>query len=552
VDLLPSEDIHIDSVLVLHFLKAALLSMIAWAGSASAPRARRTHAPASPAPSAEAAPSPWLTVLTIHLSARDLPQRGAGAPSGCLCVFFIWGDGRWAEWARTEIAWNNPNPQWTSTFAVAYIFQTQQRMRFRVADCDSRAAAHGVVGEIETDVQAIVTNRGRELQFELGRGVLCLAAEQAAASGQYLAGRVSAIDLKKLHTFSKNSPFIQFEKPLDSGGRVPVYRSEVIRKCYGCTWRPFEISLAALCNGDLELPLQIGVYNHNDRKTPEPIGQITASVTTLMESVGQSLTIDLPGKKRRPNGIVKFIELTSIHRPTLYDYLKGGLQLNLVTAIDFTGSSKSPGHHLTQGKLNEFEACIVAICSIICPYCSDQLFPVFGFGANVDRKLNHCFPLTFSSEKPSVNGLQGILEAYRQALARIEPSSPAYFAPITKAAIQSATASFEGGRTYTILLILAQGISYDMQDTIDAIVMGADAPLSILIVGIGKADFSSMENFDGDTIRRKNSRGVSYSRGIVQFAKFSGNSQRLAEEVLAEVPNQIYEFCSRNRIIPPH
>lgn len=38
----------------------------------------------------------------------------------------------------------------------------------------------------------------------------------------------------------------------------------------------------------------------------------------------------------------------------------------------------------------------------------------------------------------------------------------------------------------------------DLQETIDEIVRGADLPLSIVIVGVGDADFSKMDVLDAD------------------------------------------------------
>ena len=51
---------------------------------------------------------------------------------------------------------------------------------------------------------------------------------------------------------------------------------------------------------------------------------------------------------------------------------------------------------------------------------------------------------------------------------------------------------------YIICLILTDGIINDIQQTIDQIVRGSDLPLSIIIVGIGSADFEQMEALDGD------------------------------------------------------
>jgi len=49
-----------------------------------------------------------------------------------------------------------------------------------------------------------------------------------------------------------------------------------------------------------------------------------------------------------------------------------------------------------------------------------------------------------------------------------------------------------------ILMIITDGIINDMQKTIDEIVRGSSLPLSIIIVGVGEADFSSMDILDAD------------------------------------------------------
>lgn len=49
-----------------------------------------------------------------------------------------------------------------------------------------------------------------------------------------------------------------------------------------------------------------------------------------------------------------------------------------------------------------------------------------------------------------------------------------------------------------MLLILTDGVINDLQRTIDQIVRGSDLPLSVIIVGVGSADFDQMETLDGD------------------------------------------------------
>eukprot|EP00492_Amphilonche_elongata_P002684 TRINITY_DN295_c0_g1_i2.p1 TRINITY_DN295_c0_g1~~TRINITY_DN295_c0_g1_i2.p1 ORF type:complete len:196 (-),score=34.24 TRINITY_DN295_c0_g1_i2:199-786(-) len=107
---------------------------------------------------------------------------------------------------------------------------------------------------------------------------------------------------------------------------------------------------------------------------------------------------------------------------------------------------------------------------------------------------------------------------------------------------------------YQILLILTDGVINDAQQTIDAIVQASGLPLSVIIVGIGGADFTQMEVLDGDDGVLRNSRGQKAMGDIVQFVPFR-NFERLppgalAEETLKEVPDQFLSFMRRNKIDP--
>lgn len=57
------------------------------------------------------------------------------------------------------------------------------------------------------------------------------------------------------------------------------------------------------------------------------------------------------------------------------------------------------------------------------------------------------------------------------------------------------------------MLILTDGEIHDMNETIDSLVFAADLPLSVIIIGIGNADFGNMEKLDSDGGPLINSRG---------------------------------------------
>ncbi|VDM17936.1 unnamed protein product [Hydatigera taeniaeformis] len=108
----------------------------------------------------------------------------------------------------------------------------------------------------------------------------------------------------------------------------------------------------------------------------------------------------------------------------------------------------------------------------------------------------------------------------------------------------------DDGSQYYILLILTDGIICDMPQTKAAVVNASRLPVSIIIVGIGAADFSAMEELDGDEIRLT-SRGRRADRDIVQFVPFDDfvnltsvmdTKRQLARAVLAEIPDQLISY----------
>ncbi|CAL8371212.1 unnamed protein product [Boreogadus saida] len=110
------------------------------------------------------------------------------------------------------------------------------------------------------------------------------------------------------------------------------------------------------------------------------------------------------------------------------------------------------------------------------------------------------------------------------------------------------------GQEYFILLILTDGVITDMADTREAIVHASHLPMSVIIVGVGNADFTDMQMLDGDDGILRSPKGEPVLRDIVQFVPFKdfkhASPAALAKSVLAEVPNQIVDYYNAKGIKP--
>ena len=103
-------------------------------------------------------------------------------------------------------------------------------------------------------------------------------------------------------------------------------------------------------------------------------------------------------------------------------------------------------------------------------------------------------------------------------------------------------------------MIITDGQISDIEETVDQVVYGSDLPLSIIIVGVGAANFDNMDRLDADEVplysqryRRKMSADIVQ---FVPFREFANNPMALAKETLEEVPGQVLNYFRRKGILP--
>ena len=240
--------------------------------------------------------------------------------------------------------------------------------------------------------------------------------------------------------------------------------------------------------------------------------------------------------------------------PTFVDYISGGCQLNLCVAVDFTGSNgdpRKPGtlHYIhPDGSLNDYEKAIQAIGRILAKYDYDQKFPVLGFGAKYGGIVRHCFQAGATAE---VDGVDGIIQAYRSVFRTgLIMSGPTVFTEVMQTAAAHAVSSQEeakrnGKQAYTVLLILTDGAVSDVHATAECLKQISDSPMSVVIVGVGAADFSAMQFLDDCA-----SHGTPDIAQFVEFNRHRHDRLALTAATLDEIPDQLVGYFTRKGINP--
>jgi uncharacterized protein YegL len=135
-------------------------------------------------------------------------------------------------------------------------------------------------------------------------------------------------------------------------------------------------------------------------------------------------------------------------------------------------------------------------------------------------------------------------------------SSPTVFTEVIEVAAARAISAQEAaatkknaGQAYTVLLIVTDGAVSDTNATASVLQnVAAAAPMSVIIVGVGNADFSAMQFLDDHATTSNTKR-----RDVVQFVQFNKhctNSVDLTSATLKEIPDQLVAYFTSNNIAP--
>ncbi|XP_041047885.1 copine-2 [Carcharodon carcharias] len=517
--------------------------------------------------------------VELSVSGQNLLDRDVTSKSDPFCVVFMDINGKWSEIGRTETAMNNLNPVFAKKFVVDYHFEEVQKLKFALFDQDKSSKQlyeHDFLGEFSCTLGVIVSSKKMTRPLILtngkpaGKGTIMISAQEIS-DNRVISLSMAGRKLDKKDLFGKSDPYLEFYKQEEDGKWMLVHRTEVIKNTLDPVWKPFSTPLVSLCNGDVEKTIKILCYDYDNDGGHDFIGESQTTVAKMSEA-NSSMEVEFEcinskkqkKKKNYKNSgtiVVKSCKVTRDY--SFLDYILGGCQLMFTVGIDFTASNGSPRdasslHYINSMESNEYLAAIWAVGQIIQDYDSDKMFPALGFGAQLppDWKVSHEFAINFNPTNPFCTGVEGIVQAYTACLPHIRFYGPTNFSPIINHVARFASQAIQQqvAAQYFILLIITDGVISDMDETRHAIVQAAKLPMSIIIIGVGNADFAAMEFLDGDNRVLRSYTGEEATRDIVQFVPFrefrNAPKETLAKSVLAELPQQVVQYF-KQRNLPP-
>eukprot|EP00826_Nyctotherus_ovalis_P056715 TRINITY_DN7715_c0_g1_i5.p1 TRINITY_DN7715_c0_g1~~TRINITY_DN7715_c0_g1_i5.p1 ORF type:complete len:618 (+),score=175.02 TRINITY_DN7715_c0_g1_i5:73-1854(+) len=490
-------------------------------------------------------------LIKMHISCENLVMKEEVEETNVFTALFVRNKEtlQWEKVAQTEIVYNNLSPKFGKTVSSQYYFEETQPMLVNVCDFDSVKLTNTSIGKAEFMLHELVSAEGHMLSLKLkdrGREVGTIHIQGKAAASKFSSNMaIFTVDGSTIKSAKKH--FYSLLRSDEGEEFTLVYSSKVV---HGYRWKAVKIPSADLFCDDENRPLQIVFYEYSSHGDHKPVA---AKEFTFAE-IRNDYVWD------SPVGPIHFKNVTVESRYSFLDYIFSGCQISLSIAIDFTASngyprSKSSLHYFNP-KTNPYINAIQSIGRVLQEYDSDKNIPVFGFGAQpleVNR-ISHCFSLNGNIFDPEVHTINSVMEIYRKNILKLQFSGPTNFSEIIRYIGDTAEWNVNNGNlhNYFVLLILTDGQITDTNDTIDEIVRCSELPMSIIIVGVGNRDFSSMSLLRSGinpVYSKKYNKYV--ARDIVQFVpfeKYADDPAKLTRETLEGLPNQLVDYMTMKGI----
>ncbi|EGR26899.1 hypothetical protein IMG5_205790 [Ichthyophthirius multifiliis] len=449
----------------------------------------------------------------------EINFNAIGLPTGknvFLKVFYIDNSNTYKPLGETEILEGDPNPKWQKAFRMEYVFQRRQNLRLEVYDKGFFSTSQ--LGTCETTLSQIMTSINNNFKIPLedknNKQIGDIFGRVSTIASNVVQWQWSGKNVKNVELFSKTDSVLQLYYLYEENGkeiRVQIKETENLQNNINPQWARFDVSLALLCRNDLNRKFLLVVKDWG-KKNYTYIGEQFA------------------------------------------DYLIGGQQINVVAAIDYTASNgeytDNYSLHSQDFQKNQYLITLTNVCDLLLDYDNDKKIQMFGFGGvpkfpNYTRyDTENIFPLTGNPQSADVVGLDGVIQTYQQSLKNVVLCGPTLFADVLRKGLEiSKQNSRQNPNSYTILLILTDGVIDDLEECKKILQSAGESAFSVIIVGIGNEKFSMMKDLDGPDTKRNNVRDCV---NFIKFNDYINNTNGLLNEMLAEIPNQLKSFKKYN------
>eukprot|EP01084_Bolivina_argentea_P064280 117261_1 len=302
--------------------------------------------------------------LELNLSLRNIPKMDLMSPSDPFIIVKMKDEiqNRWNVVGKTDIIWDNPNPDFSKDIRINYMFEQIQTIRLDIWDANEKQtknlSKHDYIGYVDFVIGDLVTSNGQKLAIVIRNkngiklkkvnGALPIAiirSQEVDENYDEVEFEFSAKGLPKMDWFGKIDPFFQIYRQTTNNEWASVYKSEHYKKTYKPNWKRFQVETRRLCHGDMFRPILIKCWDWNRDARPDYACEIKTSLSELVDKKSLNWQqYDFKKKKYKSKNcgqlFIRYINI--IKKYSFTSFLSGGLGLELMVAIDFTGSNGDP------------------------------------------------------------------------------------------------------------------------------------------------------------------------------------------------------------------
>ncbi|CAB3405336.1 unnamed protein product [Caenorhabditis bovis] len=486
---------------------------------------------------------------------------------------------RWTKVGNSSPVRFSRNIEFPNKFIYQYIFEKTQLIKVIITRCqDGASCSDDVLASCIFKVDELIGSFGLQLRKNLSKTCTISNALNCTQrnSLEYIGGIIISAEMpekeqpivvqfagksldRKDFLWDETAVFFRvfrLEEGKDDDSLVFLYESEALKNHSHPQWAEFRLDTQDAADNRNRL-LEIWVMYRDVDGKEGYIGKFLTTYAKMKYGPGPDNVYNVINdvkkaakKSYEHSGKMELVKFTDVSFYSFLDYIVSGTQLHFEIGVDF--ASDEPIHELDQRRFDgELHMAIRAIGSIIRDYTPNRLFAAFGIGAKIPPTFHESneFFMNFSID-PICRGLDGVMEAYRKSQSLVTASKESKLAPVINYAIRMSHRSGFRGLHYHVLAIFTRGHVTDHKDVQQALASAADAPISILIVGMGDGDFGALAKI---CAKRKDGK-----RECAQFIRLRGllnaaelpwaNKSRIAETALHNVPNHMVQYMHSQNI----
>jgi hypothetical protein len=210
----------------------------------------------------------------------------------------------------TEIIKDDPNPVWITNFTVDYEFEAVQNIFVRVYQEEgghptSDENHHTLIGETFFRLSELIGSPGQKLSLDVrhanrgkGQGSFLVRAESRAKTGDLFCVQFAGHKLaNKDGFFGRSDPYLVVSRLNEDSTWTVIWKSIRIDNNLSPKWAPVKIPMGLLCNGDIDRPLRIEIFDYDENSSHDTMGVVDTSIRGMISANGTAFPVIELAKK---------------------------------------------------------------------------------------------------------------------------------------------------------------------------------------------------------------------------------------------------------------